>query len=442
MGIFFGTDGIRGKALEELSFDLAYKCGNAISQIKPHCNVLIGRDSRTSGSYLTNSFAVGAMGLGAKIIDIGVCTTPCVAYLTKLLNCDFGVMISASHNSAEYNGIKIFGNDGFKLGDKKEEELERKFINQKVLSYEKLGEYNQNFNYVQFYINHLKKVAGEDLAGLKIVVDASNGGAYKIAPKIFKSLGAKVIEIACECDGVNINNNCGSLYPQKMIDAVIKNKADVGFCFDGDADRIIAADENGNILDGDILLYILAKHFKAINNLSHNMVVGTRHTNMALEENLKEYGINLIRSDIGDKYVLEQMLKHSLNLGGEKSGHIIMSDYSTTGDGVLCALFICSIIKQQNIKISELAGVKLYPQINIDVAVSDKIKVINSLSLQDEILKQENILGSGARIMVRVSGTEPKIRIMVEARDENFAKNSAKAIEEVVKKVDGGLCVE
>ncbi len=443
MGIFFGTDGIRGVVNEELSYDLAFKCGNALASTKENVTILIGKDTRLSGDMICTAFACGAICAGAKIIDVGICTTPCVAYLTKTLKANFGVVISASHNPSKYNGIKIFDSNGYKLLDADENALERKFVKTTIKPYNLVGTYTQNFSYVDLYVNYLKKICLNGLCGQKIVIDASNGGAYKIAPKIFKSLGAEVVCTSCDGDGENINNNCGSLYPSALQECVLREKADMGFAFDGDADRIIACDEKGNLLDGDILTYIFAMYLKEQNKLNFNKVVGTRHTNMGLEIALKENDIRLVRTDIGDKYVLEQMLLNNLSLGGEKSGHIIFKDYATTGDGVLCAVMLSSICKQKNKSISELFTINLYPQTNIDVVVNDKMRIINNENLSNVIEQQEKELPPNSRIMVRVSGTEPKIRIMVESLNENAAKISAKIIEQTIKQIDGGnICAE
>lgn len=441
MGIFFGTDGIRGIACEELTHDLAIRCGNAVASTKEKAKIIIGRDTRTSGNYITNAFSVGAMGAGADIIDVGICSTPCIAYLTKQLKCDYGVIISASHNPPKYNGIKIFDTNGYKLGDEKENNLERKFINQKIVSYDKLGTYIQKFDYVNLYINHLKKCIKTNLNGLKIVLDTSNGATYKIAPKVFKSLGAQVVQIGELGDGKNINNNCGSLYPNALAQKVLLENANMGFAFDGDADRIIACDEKGNIIDGDLILYVLAKYLKQNNQLNNDVVVGTRHTNIAIENELKSLGLNFIRSDIGDKYVLEQMLKNQSSLGGEKSGHIILGNIATTGDGVLTALMLSLIVKTKNTLLSGIIDINLCPQANIDVVVFDKMKVINSEVLQNEINRQEEFLGKNSRVMVRVSGTEPKVRIMVETKNATLANNSAKQIAKTVKEIDGLMCI-
>lgn len=442
MGIFFGTDGIRGVACEELTYELAYKCGNALGQFKPKAKIIIGRDTRTSGTYLTNAFSGGVMSAGASVIDIGICTTPGIAYITKYLKADFGVVISASHNPAKYNGIKIFTSEGFKLDDGMEDSLERLFMKELNVSCLEIGTYEQNFELVDLYFNHLKKCCGVSLKGLKVVIDASNGASYKISPKIFKALGAEVICLNTKNDGANINNNCGSLHPETLSLEVIKNKADMGFAFDGDADRIIACDKNGRLIDGDEINYILAKYLYENGKLIDNAVVGTKHTNMAIEQKLNQMGIKFIRTDIGDKYVIERMERDSLVLGGEKSGHIILREYATTGDGILTALIISKIVKEKGLNINELIDVKLFPQCNIDVVVRNKNLILENKQLISVIQNKEQELGNLGRIMVRASGTEPKIRIMVEGENGEVCEKLAKEIEVEIKRISGGLCVE
>lgn len=436
MGIFFGTDGIRGLVNSELTFDLAFKCGNALGVSKPNAKILIGRDTRISGSYLSIAVAGGAISAGAKVVDIGICPTAGIAYLTKILKYDFGVVISASHNPPDYNGIKIFDCNGYKLGDKNENLLERKFVNTTYVAPKNIKNYVQNYKITSKYTDFLKNSCNLSLNGLKIVVDCSNGAAYKYAPKVFKNLGAEVIKINSSNNGSNINKDCGSLHPESLCQKVVKEKADMGFAFDGDSDRILACDENGNILDGDIILYMLAKYFKGNKLLSKNTIVGTSHTNMGIENSLQKIGIKLLRSDVGDKYVLEKMLENNLSLGGEKSGHIILSEYATTGDGILAAIKLAEMVVSSNKKLSTLAKVKLYPQINIDCIVKDKLRIINNLTLSNIITEQEKILGNNSRIMVRVSGTEPKIRIMVESLNTEQAQKSAQIIEQTVKEID------
>ena len=436
MAIFFGTDGIRGVVNDSLTFELANKCGNALASSSEKPTIIIGGDTRVTGSYLTCGFAGGAMAAGAKVIDIGVCPTAGIAYITKKYGAKFGVVVSASHNPAEYNGIKIFDENGFKLGDKKEENLERKFINQINNKFPNIGTYTQDFSLTKMYEEYLVSCCKTSLNGLTILLDGSNGAAHKIAPAVFRSLGAKVIATHCRPDGEHINDKCGSMHPEVLSKAVKKYKADMGFAFDGDSDRIIACDENGTLIDGDIIIFMLAKYLKQQGKLVKNVVVGTRHTNMGLEKDLNKEGISLLRTDIGDKYVIAKIEEEELSLGGEKSGHIIFRDFSTTGDGVLTGIKIAEMVKTMGKKLSELSKTNLYPQCNIDCVVSDKIHIMNSGALADEINKQENLLGSGARIMVRYSGTEPKIRIMVECENEELAISSAKQIEKVVFEID------
>lgn len=437
MGVFFGTDGIRGIVNNSLTTDLAIKCGNAVAQEKKHAKILIGGDTRISRELLGKAFAVGAMTAGADIIDIGICTTPGIAYITSILDLDYGVVISASHNPPEYNGIKVFDKNGIKLSDKREDELERKFVHEINNDYPQIGTYKYQPNFCKKYEEHLKNCCKTNLNGLTIVIDGSNGAGYKIAPNVFRDLGARVIAINCHDNGNNINNNCGSLHPERMCNMVKKYNADIGFAFDGDADRIIASDENGNIIDGDIIIFMLAKYLKEEGKLSKNTVVGTTHTNMGLEEDLASQGIKLIRTDIGDKYVIAKMEEENLNLGGEKSGHIIFKDCATTGDGILAGIKLAEMLKITGKKLSTLAHANLYPQYNIDCVVDDKVKIINSETLNNAIKQNQERLSKDSRIMVRVSGTEPKIRIMVESKNAPLAKACAEELEKAVYKING-----
>lgn len=407
MGLFFGTDGLRGIVNEDLTFSLAYKVGNALSSLKVGARILVGRDTRVSGSYLTLALASGAMSGGASVVDVGVVPTAGVAYLTKKHEFDYGVVISASHNSAEYNGIKVFDKNGYKLGDKEEERVERCFIHDKTNAYPYIGIYEQDYTLVKDYAQFLIS-AGIDMSGLTIVLDGSNGASHKIAPAVFRSLGASVVASSCSGDGLHINENCGSLYPQKLIKRVHRYNADVGFAFDGDSDRLITIDEKGNIIDGDMVIYILAKHLKQEGKLNDNTVVGTSHTNMAIEESLKREGINFIRTDIGDKYVLAKLVEKNLSLGGEQSGHIILKDLSTTGDGILSAIAVATLLKKSGKKCSELFDIELYPQTNINVVVSDKLRVINNEEFATCVAKMQNDLEGKGRLMVRASGTEDR----------------------------------
>ena len=436
MGIFFGTDGIRGVVNEDLTSNVAFKCGNALSASKDKSTILIGGDTRPTRSFLTSAFSSGAMSAGATVIDVGVCPTAGIAYLTRALETDFGVVVSASHNPVEYNGIKIFAPNGMKLGDKAEEMLERKFLHEKHNNHKELGSYQQNFNLTKLYQDYLVNCCECELDGLTILLDGSNGAAHKIAPAVFRKLGARVIATNCQNNGEHINENCGSTHPEMLSRNMKKYKADLGFAFDGDSDRIIACDEHGEIIDGDMIIYILSKYLKSKGKLMKNTVVGTRHTNMGLEKSLNEDGITLIRTDIGDKYVIAKIEEEMLSLGGEKSGHIIFRDLATTGDGILAGVKLAELVKTSGKKLSELCDSILYPQINIDCVVKDKMRIINSEELQQVINKNEKLLGEDYRIMVRVSGTESKIRIMVEGKDEKQCKTSALEIEKAVKEIN------
>lgn len=432
MGVYFGTDGIRGVVNNDLTFDVMYKCGNALTQIKDRPTVLIGRDTRNSGDLVALAVACGAIMGGAKVIDVGVVPTPGIAYLTKRLECDYGVVISASHNPPEFNGIKIFNKNGFKLQDSEEFEIEKHFIKTNIKDNSDIGSYSFSTSFVNCYVEYLVGL-GVNLEGLKVVIDASNGAGFSIAPKVFKMLGAKVYATNCKNNGEKINNNCGSLYPEMLKRNVLKFKADIGFAFDGDADRIVAIDRNGNIFDGDKIIYILSKYMKERQECI-NSVVGTSLTNMGIEKALNQIGIKLIRADVGDKYVLEQMLKQECVLGGEQSGHIMNLKYSTTGDGILTAVILTKVLKECG-ELDRLFDVDMYPQYSLNVIVSDKLRVINSEILSNAIRNEQEKLKRG-RILVRASGTEPKIRIMVECENLNQAKEIACRLENVVKKIN------
>ena len=436
MGIFFGTDGLRGKVNEELTYDIAYKIGNALSILKENPTVIIGSDTRISNTYLTLGVASGAMSGGAKVIDIGVCPTAGIAYITKYLNADYGVVISASHNSGEYNGVKVFNGEGYKLSDKEEELIERCFIREKINDCFNVGNFVQDFNLVKIYKKFLIKSSEHSLKGKTIVLDCAYGASHRIAPDVFRKLGANVIASNSTNEGDKINKNCGALYPENLVKKVFRYKADMGFAFDGDADRLIAVDEKGNVIDGDMIIYGLAKYFKKIGKLKHNTVVGTSHTNMAIEQDLKECGIELIRTDIGDKYVLAKLVERNLSLGGEQSGHIILKDLSTTGDGILSAITVANKIINEQTTMSNALKIDLYPQTNKNVVVEDKFRIMNSEELSEEIAKRKSLLSGKGRLMIRASGTEPKIRVMVESEDGDLNEKIAEEIVNVIKRIN------
>ena len=436
MGLFFGTDGLRGKINEEITFDVAYKVGNALSMLKHKPTIVIGSDTRISNSYLTLGVASGAMSGGAKVIDIGVVPTAGIAYITKSIKADYGVVISASHNSGEYNGIKVFNGEGYKLGDKEEERIERCFIQKKTNNFPDLGTYCQDFTLVKLYKKFLLGVSKFSLKGKTIVLDGAYGASHRIAPDVFRKLGAKVIAANCVDDGLKINENCGAVYPQNLVKRVFRYKADMGFAFDGDADRIVAVDNKGNIIDGDKIICILAKYLQKQGKLTNNTVVGTSHTNMAVEEELKNNGISLIRTDIGDKYVLAKLLEKGLSIGGEQSGHVILKDLSTTGDGILTAIYITNMLISENITMDKAFEFELYPQANKNVIVEDKFRIMNNEELAKSISKFNADLADKGRVMLRASGTEPKIRVMVESKDKELNEKIANSLVSMIKRIN------
>ncbi len=436
MGLFFGTDGLRGRVNEDLTQTIAYKIGNALSILKENPTIIIGSDTRVSNTYLTLGVASGAMSGGARVIDVGVVPTAGIAYLTKKYGADYGIVISASHNSGEYNGIKVFNSDGYKLSDKEEERIERCFIREKINDFPNIGAYEQDFNLVKPYKKFLIDASEHRLDGLTIVVDGAYGAAHRIAPDVFRKLGANVIAANCVNDGLKINENCGALYPENLVKRVFRYKADMGFAFDGDSDRLIAVDENGKIIDGDMIIWGLAKYFKKIGRLNSNTVVGTSHTNMAIEEDLKREGINLIRTDIGDKYVLAKLIEKNLTLGGEQSGHIIIKDLATTGDGILAAIILANMVINEKTTLSQALKIDLYPQVNKNVVVEDKFRIMNNEELGKAVAKFNAELSGGGRIMIRASGTEPKIRVMVESKNKAENEDIANSIVSLIKRIN------
>lgn len=436
---YFGTDGIRGIVNKDLTHDIAFRCGNALAQSKKNAKILIGGDTRNSRDYIISSFVSGAIIGGAEVTNIGICTTPGISYITAHSDFDYGVVISASHNPPEFNGIKIFDTNGIKLSDIAEEKLESKFNSITYKSNKYIGKYYHNTKIVNKYINYLVSCCSEQLSDICIVIDTSNGASYKIAPKVFRTLGAKVICINNKDDGDKINKMCGATHPQTLSSYIKKHHADIGFAFDGDADRIIACDEMGNIIDGDIILFTLAKYLKSIGKLHGDSVVATVQTNQGLKEQLQNENINLIRTKVGDKYVIEKMNELNINLGGEKSGHIILKDYISTGDGILTALKLCEILIKTGTKFSSLTHVDLYPQFEINYKTINKDIIMANNLLSRKIAEIEKLLNTNGRVIVRKSGTEPKIRIMVESKDKYQCKKFAKEIEKIIKDIDENI---
>lgn len=430
--MYFGTDGIRGIANLDLTCPLALSVGNALASLKKNCRVLIGMDTRVSGDMLLHAVATGVMQGGGDVLDVGVMPTAGIAYLTRFYKADYGVVISASHNPAEYNGIKVFDADGYKLGDKRERDLELRMANPHIVRSIATGKYmfmhDSAADYVKFLLSNI-----DGLKGLRVLVDCSNGAAGRVAKTVFEQAGASVVAINTSAAGIDINENVGALYASNLAPKVKDGGFDVGFAYDGDADRLIAVDENGNVVDGDHLLYILACEAQRRGHLETGSVVGTHHTNMGVQEALENKGIKLVRADIGDKYVLEQMLKDGSPLGAEQSGHIILGRHTTTGDGILASLVVAQIIADSGKTLSQLDEAKGYAQANINVPVSDKLRIINSEAVTNEVGKVYEELAGQGRVLLRASGTEPKIRIMVECKSESKAKTLAKRLESVLK---------
>ena len=430
--MYFGTDGIRGVANVEITCPLAHSVGNALASCKKNCRVLIGMDTRVSGDMLLHAVATGVMQGGGDVLDVGVMPTAGIAYLTQYYKADYGVVISASHNPAEYNGIKVFDSNGYKLGDKRERELEQKMAHPYVVKAIATGKYmfmhDSAADYVKFLVSQI-----EGLKGLRVLVDCSNGAAGRVAKSVFEQAGASVVVVNTSAAGIDINENVGALYASNLSQKVKEGGFDVGFAYDGDADRLIAIDEKGNVVDGDHLLYVLACDAKKKGTLDTGTVVGTHHTNMGVQDALEKNGIKLIREDIGDKYVLERMLKDGSPLGAEQSGHIILGKKTTTGDGILASLVVAQIIVDTGKTLSQLDDAKGYAQVNINVPVQDKLRIINSEEVSLEVGKVYEQLAGEGRVLLRASGTEPKIRIMVECKSESKAKTLAKRLESVLK---------
>lgn len=443
---FFGTDGVRGLANTELTCELAMNIGRAAGSIfkendkkndKPM--FLIGKDTRLSSDMLESALAAGLCSVGANVMLLGVIPTPGVATLVKKYNMTAGFMISASHNPMEYNGIKIFNKDGYKLPDEIEIKIENLIKSKQfnMVSGNQLGKIIKNHEAIDEYIDFIvSTVKGSDFGGLKIAVDCANGSAFATAKKLFSSLNIDYKIINDSPDGVNINKDCGSTYIKAISNFVKQNDFDVGIAFDGDADRCLIVDQNGDLIDGDKIIAIMAKYLKDKNMLNKNKCVVTVMSNLGLFEMAKANGIEIETTKVGDRYVLERMRQNGYSIGGEASGHIIMLDHSTTGDGELVAIHFLKIIKELHKKASELAKVmEVYPQILVNVLVSNKKKYMieSDEKVLEEKKKLELELGDSGRLLLRPSGTEPLIRVMVEGKDKEKIEKIAYKLAKVIK---------
>jgi phosphoglucosamine mutase len=446
MGKYFGTDGVRGVANTELTAELAYKLGRYGGYVvtqdskNPKPKVVIGRDTRISGPMLERALIAGLQSIGAEVIRLGVISTPGVAYLTRVLEADAGIMISASHNPVQDNGIKFFGGDGFKLLDEKEAEIEALLdAETDELPRPIGGDIGTVLNYkegAQKYMQFLKGTVQNRFDGLKIVVDCANGAASALATQLFADMEADVITLACNPDGLNINDNCGSTHPEMLQKTVVEKGAALGLAFDGDADRLIAVDEKGNIVDGDFIMAICGTAWKKRGKLKKDTIVSTVMSNIGFYKGLEAAGIETRQTAVGDRYVMEEMLQGGFNLGGEQSGHIIFLDYNTTGDGLLTALQLLDVVAEAGKPLSQLAAEAMtqYPQILVNVRVADKTKLNGNDAIKAAIEEVETKLGSNGRVLVRPSGTEPIVRVMAEGPNEEELNTYVKQIVDVVEK--------
>lgn len=443
MGKLFGTDGFRGVANGELTPELAFKLGRAVAHVLASDYeepvIVIGKDTRISGDMLESALASGICSRGVDVYRLGVMPTPGIAYLTRHLKAHAGVVISASHNPMEDNGIKFFNKFGLKLSDKTENEIEKFVLEEEDTMPRPTGKEIGKIVYLQqgknVYETYLEKIFAGSLKGLTVVVDSANGAASNIMPELLKKLGAKVISISDEPNGVNINDDCGSTHMEYLRDNVIQNKGDIGIAHDGDADRMLAVDETGAILDGDQIMAICALDLKEKGELDNNILVGTVMSNLGLKKFCLENEIEFLETQVGDRYVLEEMLAKGACLGGEQSGHIIFKKYNTTGDGLLTALMLMKVMKEKKKKLSQLAEeMKIYPQVLRNVRVENKEDALNNKEFIQAIEQGNNFLGERGRLLVRASGTEPLIRIMAEGENIEEVEELVKSLGKILLK--------
>ncbi len=445
MGRLFGTDGVRGIANQALTCELALDIGRAAAAVlnaggnRRRILCVIGMDTRISSDMLASAITAGLCSVGADVINLGVVPTPAVAYLVGKYKADMGIMISASHNPAEFNGIKIFSGDGYKLPDALEEQIEALVLDKKdqLDSYTSsdIGKVTYRNTAIKDYIDHLKSSVAFSLEGLNIAVDCANGSASKTAEKLFTELGANVHMLFDTPDGLNINDGCGSTHMQALRDYVVNNSLDAGMAFDGDADRFLCVDDKGEIIDGDQIMAICALDMLERGKLHKNTVVGTIMSNLGFVKFCEANGIHFVATKVGDRFVLEEMLLEEYTFGGEQSGHIIFKDFATTGDGQLTAIQLLSILKRKEVKLSNISNVMTkYPQtmINLTVSAEGKLAYYTEDKIKEAIDNAKKILGDDGRIVVRPSGTEPLIRVMVEGKEKDIIDSVAKDVAAVI----------
>ncbi|MGD6781853.1 phosphoglucosamine mutase [Sutcliffiella horikoshii] len=442
MGKYFGTDGVRGVANSELTPELAFKVGRlggyVLTKDQTRPKVLIGRDTRISGHMLEGALVAGLLSIGAEVMRLGVISTPGVAYLTKALGAQAGVMISASHNPVADNGIKFFGPDGFKLSDEQEAEIEA-LMDEETDSLPRpvgadLGQVNDYFEGGQKYLQFLKQTVDEDFSGIHIALDCAHGATSSHATHLFADLEADISTMGSSPNGLNINDGVGSTHPEALAQLVLEKGADIGLAFDGDGDRIIAVDEKGQIVDGDQIMFICAKYLSEQGRLRHNTVVSTVMSNLGFYKALEANNVETKQTAVGDRYVVEEMKNGNYLLGGEQSGHIIFLDYNTTGDGMLTGLQLVNIMKLTKKSLSELAGeMTKFPQLLVNIRVTDKHRVTENEKVKAVIEEVEAEMNGNGRILVRPSGTEPLVRVMAEAPTQEQCDEYVERIAAVVR---------
>ncbi len=451
----FGTDGVRGRAnLHPMTAEMAMALGQAIAHVfrgkgVGRRRILIGKDTRLSGYMFEDAMASGIASMGADVIQVGPMPTPGLAFLTTDMRCDAGVMISASHNSYEDNGIKFFGDDGFKLADELEDKIERLIESGDLVAHRananQVGRARRIEDATGRYVVALKKTFPIDLAldGIRVVLDCANGAAYKVGPTVLSELGAEVVALGVDPNGRNINDGCGSLHPENTAAKVRETRADIGIAVDGDADRVVVVDEKGQILDGDILLSLFARELQRREKLKGDAVVATVMSNLGLERALERDGISLVRTQVGDRYVVEAMRGGGYNLGGEQSGHIIFLDHARTGDGLMSGLQTLAILARAGRPLSELtASFERFPQIMVNVRVAEKRPIDTLPTVQKAIKEVEAELAGRGRVLIRYSGTEPKARIMVEGEDTDRVGQVARQLADELQRALAGAAGE
>jgi len=447
MGKLFGTDGVRGVANKEpMTADIAMRLGRAIAHLcRAHSGrhrIVVGKDTRLSGYMLENAMVAGVCSMGVDAFVIGPLPTPGVAFITQSMRADAGVMISASHNLFQDNGIKFFQRDGYKLPDEDEEEMERLIFSDHLSSLQptadNVGKAFRIDDARGRYIVFAKETFPKDLSleGLKVVLDCANGAAYRVAPTVFSELGAEVVAIGVEPDGKNINEKCGSQHAERMASLTQEQQADIGIALDGDGDRVILADEQGRIVDGDAVMAFCGREMIRTGHLPENTVVATVMSNIGLELALKEVGGKLVRTAVGDRYVVEEMRRSNYLLGGEQSGHLVFREFTTTGDGIITALQVLTMMKRTGLAISDLAGqMKRVPQVLLNVRVERKTPLHEVPEIEGHVNRVEQELRDTGRVLVRYSGTEPLLRIMIEGPDLEHIQRTAEEMAETVRKV-------